>query len=151
MGHFVPKGQGALERSPAEVQVTVFHAEVLAAVGFFLDGEGRGDALVQDIDGRYFDLDVAGGHLGVLGLAFHHFAGGLDHEFAAQGRGRFHQGGGRIGLYHQLGDAVAVAKVDEGHAAQFTGFLDPTGERYLLPFVFQAELSACVRSVHIVV
>ena len=149
MGHFVPKRQGALQRTAAQVQVTVFHAEVLSAVTFFLYGEGRGDALVEDIDTFKFNLDVSGGHLGVFGLALNHFTGCLDYEFTAEGRGCFHKFCGGIGLNYKLGDAVAVTEVNEGHAAKLAGFLDPSGEGYLLPFVFYAELPARVCSVHI--
>ncbi len=148
MGYLVAQGQGALERAAAKVQVTVFGTEVLTAVALFLDGEGRRYALVEDGDGFQFDFDVSGGHLGVLGAAFHHFAGCLDHVFTAQGGGGLHQGGGGIGLYHQLGDAIAVTQVDECHAAQFTGLLHPSCQRYLLAFVLNAEFPASVCSVH---
>ena len=60
-------------------------------------------------------------------------------------------GGGGIGLHYQLGDAVTVAKVYEGHSAQFTGFLNPSGQGYFLAFVLNAELPAGVCSVHMMV
>ena len=52
MGNLVPESQRPLERTAPEVQVTVLHTEVLTAVTLFLNGEGRGDALVEDIYGR---------------------------------------------------------------------------------------------------
>ena len=148
MSHFVTQGQGALQRTAAQVQVTVFGAEVFAAVALLLNGEGRSHALVQDMDGRYLDFDVTGGHLGVFRLTFNHFSLHLNHEFTAQGGGHIHQGSGSVGLHDQLGDAVTVTEVDKGHAAQFAGFLYPSGKGHLLPFVLNAELSACVCSVH---
>ncbi len=148
VGHPVTEGQGALQRAAAQVQVAVFGTEVLAAVTLFLDGEGRSNALVQDGDGAQFNLDVTGGHLGVLGLALHHLAFGLNHEFAAQGSGHFHQGSRGVRLHYQLGNSITVTQVHEGHAAQLTGFLDPSRQRHLLSFVLDAELPARVCSVH---
>ena len=149
VGHAVPERERPAERTAAEVQVAVFHPDVVAAVGFVLDGEGRGDGLVQDGDGGHLDLDVAGGHLAVLGLALDDLADRLDHEFTAEGGGGVHQVGGRVGLHDQLGDAVTVPEVDEGHAAQFAGFLDPSGERHALSLVADAEFSASVCTIHI--
>ncbi len=73
----------------------------------------------------------------------------LDHEFTAEGGGGVHQVGGRVGLHDKLGDAVTVPEVDEGHAAQFAGFLDPSGERHALSLVADAEFSASVCTIHI--
>ena len=149
MGEAVAECQGPLERGTAEVEVTVFRAEVLTAVGSLLDGERRGDGLVEDVDGLHLDLHVAGGHLRVLAFAFEDFAGHLDHEFTSE----FGCGGdefrSRIGLHHELGDAIAVAEVDEGHTSEFAGFLNPSREGHFLTFVGDAEFAAGVRSVHI--
>ena len=131
-----------------EVQIAVFHPQVVTAVGLVLNGEGRSHGLVQNVDGRHLDLDVAGGNLIVLGRALDDFADGLDHEFTAEGGRGLHQVGGSIGLDDELRDAIAVPEVDERHAAQFAGFLDPSGERHLLPFVADAEFSASVCTVH---
>ena len=149
MCNLVTQHQRVLQRIAAQVQVPVFHADILSAVALVFDGEGRGDALVEDVDGVHLDFDVARIHLRVLALALQDFAGSLDDEFPSQRSGGFHQLGGGVGLHHQLRDAIAVAQVDEGHSSQFTGLLDPSGQRYLPAFVRNAEFPACVCTVHI--
>ena len=149
MCNLVTQHQRVLQRIAAQVQVPVFHADILSAVALVFDGEGRGDALVEDVDGVHLDFDVARIHLRVLALALQDFAGSLDDKFPSQRSGGFHQLGGGVGLHHQLRDAIAVAQVDEGHSSQFAGLLDPSGQRYLPAFVRNAEFPACVCTVHI--
>ena len=149
MGHPVPQCQGALERAAAKVQVTELRTDVLAAVALILDGERRGDRLVEYVDGLKLQLYVACRHLGILALALHDLSCGLDDEFTSEGSGCLHEGGLRVGFHHELGDAVTVPQVDEGHSAEFPGPLDPSGQGYGLSDVGDAEFSASVSSVHI--
>ena len=144
------QSEGALQGRAAQVEVAVFRPQVLASVALLLDGEGRGDGFIQDADGGEFDLDLAGGHLRILALALEHLARGLDHEFTAQAGGGLDQRRVGVRLHDQLRDAVAVAQVDEGHAAEFAGFLHPSREGDCLSFVGETQLAASVGSVHII-
>jgi hypothetical protein len=54
-----------------------------------------------------------------------------------------------VGLVeHKLGDAIAVTKVDKGHATHFTSALYPSGKRHFLTGILQTQLSTSIRSVH---
>ena len=131
----VPQLQGLLKRVAPKVEVAVLGTEILAAVGVVLDGEGRSEAGVEDVYGVELYLNVARGHFGILAGTLHHGADCLDHELAAEAVRRIHELCRGVRLNHQLRDAVAVAKVDEGHTAQLARALYPTCQCYFLSCV----------------
>ena len=53
-----------------------------------------------------------------------------------------------MGVNYKLGDAVAVAKVHEGHSSELSALLYPSGQGHCLACIFDAEFSAGVCSVH---
>ena len=134
----------------AQVEIAVFHADVVAAVGIIFDGEGRRDALTENIEVCNDYFDVAGGQVGVLALSLLHLSLDLDAELASQFVGALAE----LCIYgfieHQLCESVAVAQVDEGHTAHFSGALHPSGQGHLLAYVGDSQFSACVCSVHII-
>ena len=142
--------QGLLERAAAEIQVAVLCTDILTAVAFVFDGERWGHGLVQYVYASDLDLDVAGRHLGVLALAFDHFSDGLDDIFSAEGGGGCNQLWVGVSLNDELGDAIAVAQVYECHSSEFPRPLHPSCEGDFLADVSDAELSASVGSVHMV-
>ena len=136
------------KRATAQVQVAVFHADFLAAVGVVLDGEGRQLGRVQHLQSGDDNFNVAGRHVGVLAGTLSHGALHFDHVLApefARGLAEFGIG---VHVEGQLGDAVTVAQVHEGHAAQVTGALDPSAEGHSLVHVLHSELSTSMRAVH---
>ena len=112
------QGKGSLERSAAQVQITVLGADVLTAVTLILDCERRSDTLVENHNLRDLDLDVSGGHLRVLAFAFDDFSGHLDDIFTAKGSCCLDEACLCVGFDDKLGDSIAVAKVDEGHSSK---------------------------------
>ena len=146
--HPVPQDQRPLQRRPAQVEVAVFHAQVVAAVRLLLDREGRNVRAVEDHERIGRDLDLARGQLGILRLAFDDAARHLQDEFAAQFGGRPAGLFGRVLLDDDLRQAVAVAQVDEGHGAQVAHLLHPAGERHRLADVRGTQRTACMGSVH---
>ena len=68
----------------AQVKISIFHADVVASVSIVFDGEGGRCTLAENVELRSDNLDVTGGHLGVLAFAFAHRAGNLDAKFATQ-------------------------------------------------------------------
>ena len=146
--HLVPQDHVALQRRTPQVEVAVFHAQVVAAVGDLLDGEGRGLGFVEDDDplGRHFD--VARGHLGIFRRTFDDAARNLHDVFAAQRRSRLAHLGGRVLLDDHLREAVAVAQVDEGHGSEIAHLLHPAGEDDGFVHVSGSEAAACMGSVH---
>ena len=142
--------QGLLQRAAAKVQIAVLSADILTAVAFVLDGERRSHGLVQYVDASDLDFNLAGRHLEVLALAFDHFSDGLDDIFTAEGGGGGDQLRVGVCLDYELGDAIAVAKVDECHSSEFPRPLHPSCEGDFLADVSDAEFSASVSSVHMV-
>ena len=132
----------------AQVQIAIFHAQVVAAVAHILDGEGWGDARAEHFEGAGNDFDVARGHFGILVRAFGNRAHYLNHKFAAQLVRLVAQLGIHLVIKHDLREAIAVTQVHKGHAAHFAGALHPSGEGNALAHIVQAEFSACFRSVH---
>ena len=132
----------------SEVEVAVFHSQFIAAIGFVLDGEGRGDALAEDSQFRSDDLDVACRHLWVFALPFAHASCHLYAVFASEFVGFGTEITVGFLIEHQLRDAIAVAQVDEGHATHLAASLHPPCEGHSLPFVGESEFSACLSPVH---
>src|SRR5690606_6930380 len=108
----------------AQVEVAVFHAQVLAAIGVFLDGEGRGGRVIEDGQLIGEDFDLAGGQLEVLRVALDHLAADLQHAFAADAfeLGE-HLRRGATFLKDGLGYAVPVAQDDPGYGPFFADIL----------------------------
>ncbi len=148
MCHSVPQLQGPLERRTAKVEIAIFRSDILTSVSIFLYRERRGNGLIQDIDLSDFYLYVAGWHFRVLALTFKDFPFDPNYKFAAKRGSSFDESGRSVCLYYKLGDSISVPKIDEGHTSKLTGFLDPSCKSHLLSFVFYAEFSASVSSVH---
>ena len=148
LGHLVAQDEVALQRRTAQVEVAVLHPQVVTAVRDLLDGEGRGQRLVEDVDllGRH--LDVARRHLGVLRRTLDDAARDLDDELASQTGGRLACLGRGVLLDDNLRDAVAVAQVDEGHRPEVSHFLHPPCQGDALVDVFDSQGAARMGSVH---
>ena len=71
---------------------------------------------------------VAGFTIRVFAGPFAHGTAGLNDEFAAEFACAFAQFGIVVHIEHQLGNAVAVAQVDEGKAAQVAADGYPAGQ-----------------------
>ena len=132
----------------AQVEVAVFHAQLIATVGVVLDGEGRRETGAEHIELAHDDLDVASGHLAVLALALRHCTRHLDAVFATELVGLVAEVLVDGSVKHELCEAVAVAQVGECHAAHLTCALDPSGECYFLAGVGETQLSTSFRSIH---
>ena len=134
----------AAHSSAAYVEIAVFHADVVAAVGVVFDSERRHLAGIQHFELGSDNLDVAGGEVGVLGRTLGHLALYLHHELAAQMVGGL--GESRVGavVEHYLSYAVTVAEVNESHTSHLTAALYPTCQRHLLINIGDTEFSAGV-------
>ena len=147
-GHSVTQFEIFAYCRTAEVQIAVFHAQVIAAVGIFLDGEWRGLSLVEHRDSRCRDFDIAGRHFGVFRFAFDDFAGHLDNPFAAKTRGSFTHLSRGVFFDDDLRNSVTVTEIDKCHGSEITDFLHPSGEGDLLVDMFGSQAAASVGSIH---
>ena len=144
----MPESEGSLERRSAQVEVTVLGAKVFASITVFLYGKWRSNRLVKYVDTLHFNLNFSGRNLGVLALTLKHFSADLNHIFTTQRLGLLVQFRVSATINYELGDAVAVTKVDECHSTEFAGFLNPSREGDFLSFVGKPQLTASIASVH---
>ena len=149
LGHLVPQHEVLLKLIPAEIQKTVFQPQFLVGQ---LDGgrfERRRLALAEDHQPYRLDLDLSGGQLriDVLGAA-DHLALDLDHVLASQCPCYpLHLFVVRE-IEDDLGDAVAVAEIDEDQSTMVTVILDPATECYGLSDVIGSKFAAGVGTQH---
>ena len=146
--HAVAHLEVAAHGVAAYVEVAVLHAEVVAAVALVLDGEGRHFGLVEDVEGSNLNLNLSGRYFGVLRAALDNLAGNLYHVFAPQLASLLAEGGVGLHVESQLRDAVAVAQVDESHAAEVARALHPSGEGDCLSHIGEAKLAASISPIH---
>ena len=143
-GYTGAQQQRLFHRVTADVEVAVFHPEVVASVGMVFDRKRGCDRAIEDFEFAHDDLNIAGCHLRVLVLPFGNLPAHLQDEFTTQLSGSLAERCVLFHVEHQLGNAITVAQVDERHPAQITGSLQPSGQGNGLPDRFQVELSAGV-------
>ena len=147
-GDLVPSADVAVQALAAEVEVTVFHPQILIGklavelegqhVGFVQDGESGGDDLhLARADFAIFRAFEAGGH----------FALNLEDIFVTQ----VVTFGGELRVLFRtednLGEALAVAEVDEDDATVVACRIHPSAELDALPDVGLADFVAMVGAV----
>ena len=125
-----------LNRRTAEIQVAVFHPEVIASVGVVLDGKGGQDGRAQYLDGADLYLDITCGKLLVFAAPFPDFPFHLNHKFPSEGGCLFPDTGVCFFIGYQLGDTIPVAQVYESHSSQIPNPLNPAGQDYFRTAVF---------------
>ena len=127
-GHAVTQFEVLTDCSTTQIQITVFHTNIIAAVGIILDGERRCEALTQDIQFPDQDFNIARRHLGILALTFADLTFYLNTELTSQFVGTLTQCSIVSLIEHQLSQAITITEVDEGHATHFTASLYPSGQ-----------------------
>ena len=111
----------------------------------------RREALVEQLELRDAQLDLAGGQLRVrhAGRPLGDVAGDLDHVLGPQRLALVDDRRRRIGrIEHDLRHAVAVAQVDEQPAAVVAVAVDPAAEGDFLADMFAAQFAAGMSSQH---
>ena len=129
----------------AQIQVTVFHTQIISTIGIVFDGKRRSLRGIQDIQFGHDDFNVTGRKIAVLAGTFAH----LDDKLTAQMIGTFTKFGVHICIENQLCNAVAVAEVDKCHSTHLTCTLHPSGQRYVFACIGESQLTASMTSEHI--
>ena len=93
------------------------------------------------------NLDFAGGHFGVdgVGVAQAHLADGGDDVLGADLLAFGVAVGGQLLVEHNLGDAGAVAQIEEDEVAVVAAAVDPAHQDHLLAGVGGAQVAAEMR------
>ena len=122
--HAVAQHQVALHLRAAQVQHAVRQAGGLGQI-VVIELERRRDRRVQDLDFLAQHFDLARGQFGVgrAGRTLAHQAGDADAEFVAQALGGGE--GGVVRIEHDLGQARAIAQVDEDDPAVVAAAVHP--------------------------
>ena len=143
---FVAQPEVALHLGAAQIDVAIFEADFFVLNGFFRGREGCEARVVEDADLGGLDLDFAGGHFGIdgVGIAEAHLPNGGDDvlgadlfTFQVAFRSQFL-------VEDDLGDAGAIAEVEEDEVAVVAAAIDPAHEDDLLAGVGGAEVAAHV-------
>ena len=93
----------------AQVEVAVFHADVVAAIADIFDCKRRHFRGCQNLERFDFQLDVASRVFRVFRLAFHHDAFSLDDEFASDFAGGLHRlSRANSFLHKELRDTISI-------------------------------------------
>src|SRR5262249_30257861 len=129
---------------PAQVEVAVLQAHVIAGVDVVVDRQGQRGRFGEHVERGDDDLDVTSGQIGILVArrATLHLPRHLDAELVAQ----------RVRLVlvteHDLHDTRGVAEVDEGHATVVAAASYPAGEGHRGTGVPRAQGAGGMRTNH---
>ena len=131
---------------PAQVEVAVLEAELLARLGGIGHRERRDLGNGEDLEPGSFDFDVVRRKIGPGSghLAAPDEPADGDDEFRAELLRLFDEGG-VFGPEDDLDAALPVAQVDEDEMAHVAGFLDPAAESDLRAGVGGAERAGVTR------
>ncbi len=137
----------ALHLRAAQVNVAVLEADFFVLDGFFRGRKRRQARVVEDEQLGGFDLDFAGGHLGIDGvlIAQAHFAHGGDDVLRADLFALGVAVGRQLLVEHNLGDAGAVAKVEKDEVAVVAAAINPAHQHHLLAGIGGAQVAAQMR------
>ena len=140
----VAQAEVALHLGPAQVDVAVLEADFFVLDGFFRRRKRRQASVIEDQQLGGLDFDFAGGHFGVDGVrvAEADFAHGGDDVFRADLFALEMAIGRELFVKHDLGDAGAVAEVEEDEVAVVAAAVDPAHEHNLLAGVGGAQVAA---------
>ena len=117
--HTVAQLQVLAHSRAAQVEITIFHANIVTAIGVVLDSKRRSLALRKHIKLFYQDFDIASIHLRILALSLAYHTLNLDAILTTQLVGSITQIL-IIGLIEdQLCDTITVAQVNECHTTHF--------------------------------
>ena len=143
--------QHALHRGAPQVEVAVGQARRLLRVDLVLDDKRQRLGTVEDLQPCRVDLDFAGLHLGIDVAATRvDHAAHADDVFEAQAAGELMRHRVKAGLKHHLGDAHAVAQIDEDGLAVVAPTVDPAEENDLFAHVSSGQFAAGMGALHLV-
>ena len=133
----------------AQVEITIFHADVVAAICIVFYGERRSETGAEHHQFLGYYLYFSCGEIGVLAFAFVHDALHLYAVFTAEVVGLVAQVFVVCLIKHELRDAIAVTKVGKCHATHLACALHPSGKGHFLALIGESKLSTCLCPVHI--
>ncbi len=130
----------------AQVEVAVLEAHLFVGEDGVAGEEGGVLGLVEDAEFVGDEFDFAGGDIFVDGVGVAQLDGADDgdDELVAEGFGLLVDGGGVLAAEDDLGDAGAVADIDEDDGAEVAAAVDPSHEDGFLTSVGRAQSAAQV-------
>lgn len=142
--HAVPQQQCLLYLRPAQVDVSMFEADLLGWQRVRARLERRRLARIENLDRLHAEFNVARFELGVShALGPHaHGAGHAGDKLGSQSAGDFEVIFASLGPKHDLGATISVAEVDEEDSAMVAPRIDPTGQGDGLSDVFFSQFTA---------
>ena len=127
-GHTMAQFEILTNSLTAQIEITILHTDIIAAIGIILNGERRCQTLAQHIQFLYQNLNITRRHLGILALTLANLTFHLNTELTTQFVGLFTKGCIISLVEHQLSQAISVTEVHEGHTSHLTTTLYPSGQ-----------------------
>ena len=149
--HTMTQFQVLADGVAAQIQITVFHTQVVPPVRIVFNRERRSHGSIQDIQFRNDDFDLTGRDIRVFAGTFANGSRHLDNIFASQLICFLTKSGIHFLVKHQLRNTVTVADIHERHATHLTGFLYPAGQRNHQAFIGKAQVATCSCSIHYII
>ena len=118
-------------RGASQIEIAVFHADIVTTIGIVLYCEWRSDALAEDFELADNDFYIARGQIGILAMTLTDSSFRLNTELTSQLISPLTESGVNFIVKNQLGKSVTVAQINKRHTAHFSSALHPSGQCHL--------------------
>ena len=133
-----------------QIEVTIFHAKVITSIALILNSEWRNFRSIKDIELADEYLYITSRDTLVFGITLSYYALCLNAVFTTELASHLAKFFRCVLVECQLGNTISVTKINEGKSAKIVDALYPSGESDLLAYIFNAEFTAGICSVHII-
>ena len=147
---FMSENKFVLHWISSNVQISVFHAKLLTAVGFIFDGKRRQHRFIQNCEFFYQNLYFSCWDFWVFRSSFYDFSFHLDDKFTPQVFSLFQKVfGSSFFIKNQLSDAISVTQIHPNHKSFVSDSLHPARKRNGFVKIFQRQFAISMCSKHI--
>ena len=145
----VTKFQILAHHRTTQVEITILHTEIIAAIGLVFDGERWNLGSRNHVQLFGHNLDIASRNILILAFTFTYNANHLNDIFTTQVRGLFTKSRISLALIeNELSDTITITKINESEAAHLADALHPSGQRDLLANIGKTKLATGLFTIH---
>ena len=132
----------------SEIEIAIFHAEVIATVCVVFDSERGNLAAVKYAESVRDYFYITSRKVRIFRAALLNLPCNLHNKFASKRVGSLGELPVDLIVENHLSDSITVADVHESHTAHFTGALHPSCQRHGLSGIGEAKFATCPVSIH---
>ena len=134
----------------SEVEITIFHSQVIATISVVLNGKRRSLRLIKHIQHLHNNLNITCRNIAVLALTLTHLTCNLNDILTTQFGSTLTQFGIAILAENKLSDTVTVAQINKHHTTHLAHTLHPSAERNNLVNIGDSKLATTICTIHII-